>query len=169
MVWCAALYAMAGMEVCHSFPIDSFLNSSGRALRKNGPDISLRLKDLVKMKLFVANIPYSSSEDEIRDLFEAHGEIVDFYMPRDRDTGNYRGFAFITYSASEMADKAIENVNGIDLGGRPLHVDRAHDKRPGGGGGGGGGGPRFKGGNDRDRGGFRGGGKGGGRGGRNNY
>lgn len=89
------------------------------------------------MKLFVANIPYESTEDDIRDLFSNHGEVVDFYMPTDRDTGNYKGFAFVTYSSEPEARDAIEAINGQEFNGRNLHVDEAKEKKPSGGGGGG--------------------------------
>lgn len=90
------------------------------------------------MKLFVANIPYESTEDDIQDLFSNHGDVVDFYMPRDRDSGNYKGFAFVTYSSESEARDAIEAINGQEFNGRNLHVDEAKEKKPSGGGGGGG-------------------------------
>lgn len=107
------------------------------------------------MKLFIANIPFETSEDEIKDLFSVHGEIVDFYMPKDRDTGNYRGFAFLTFASEDMAQNAIEQVNGQEINGRALHVDKAQEKKSSGGGGGGG---KFR--NDRGGGGGHRGGRG---------
>ena len=81
------------------------------------------------MKLFVANIPYESTEDDIQDLFSNHGDVVDFYMPRDRDSGNYKGFAFVTYSSESEARDAIEAINGQEFNGRNLHVDEAKEKK----------------------------------------
>tara|TARA_B110000037_G_scaffold221312_1_gene291862 strand:- start:92986 stop:93528 length:543 start_codon:yes stop_codon:yes gene_type:complete len=73
-------------------------------------------------KLFVANISFESSEDEIRPLFEDVGEVLDFYYPRDRDTGKVRGFAFVTMASDELAQAAIEKINGHILYDRDLHV-----------------------------------------------
>ena len=106
------------------------------------------------MKLFVGNLPFSATEQEIRDAFEAHGEVSDVAVIMDRETGRPRGFAFVEMSDSGQANAAIEALNNTDFGGRSLNVNEARPRedRPRGGGGGGGGG-------------FRGGGGGGGGGG----
>lgn len=107
-------------------------------------------------KLFVGNLPYTTTEDALRDLFSADGRNVSrVTIVTDRDTGRSRGFAFVEMATDEEAQAAATALNGTDFDGRALRVDIAHDK-PGGGGGGGGGG----------RGGRGGGGGGGGRGGR---
>ena len=115
--------------------------------------------------LYVGNLPHSTSESELRTLFEAHGAIDRVSMVTDRDTGRSRGFAFVEMTNAEEADKAIAALNGTELGGRALTVNEAKPKtdRPRGGGGGGGG-RRFGGGGG-------GGGRdgGGGRGGRDDY
>jgi hypothetical protein len=110
-------------------------------------------------KLYVGNLSFDTTEAEIRVAFEEHGEVKEVRLVLDRDTGRSRGFAFVTMSDSDGAQRAMEQMNGASLGGRPLRVNEAHDKRdrPGGGGGGGGGG---RGGGD-----WGGGGGGGGRGG----
>jgi uncharacterized membrane protein YgcG len=114
--------------------------------------------EITLMKLFVGNLPFSATENEIRDAFEAHGEVSDVAVITDRETGRPRGFAFVEMSDSGQANAAIEALNGQDFGGRSINVNEARPRedRPRGGGGGGYGG---------GGGGGRGGGGGGGRGG----
>ena len=109
------------------------------------------------MKLFVGNLPFSATEDEIRSAFEAHGEVSDVAVIMDRETGRPRGFAFVEMPDSGQANAAIEALNNSDFGGRSMTVNEARPRedRPRGGGGGG-----FRGGGGG--GGFRGGGGGGG-------
>jgi RNA recognition motif-containing protein len=109
-------------------------------------------------KLYVGNLPFSVSEDQLRGVFASYGEISQLSLIMDRDTGRPKGFGFITFASQQAAEKALEQ-NGKDLGGRPLRVNIATDKPRTGGGGGGGGG--FRGG--------RGGGGGGGGGGGNRW
>lgn len=78
-------------------------------------------------KLYVGNFPFTVSEDQLRDLFAGYGEIEELAMIKDRDTGKPKGFAFITFSQQQAAEKALE-LNGNDLGGRPLKVNVATDK-----------------------------------------
>jgi RNA recognition motif-containing protein len=89
-------------------------------------------------KLYVGNIPFNATEDELRDLFEAHGSVESVNVITDRETGRPRGFAFIEMDESS-ADAAIQALNGTDMGGRALRVNEANERRPGGGGGGRGG------------------------------
>lgn len=112
------------------------------------------------MKLYVGNLPYSATEDEIRTLFENYGSITDLHIPTDRETGRPRGFAFVTFSNREGGEAAIEGLDGSDMGGRSLRISEAQERQPrqGGGGfdrghrgGGGGGGGRDSRGRDRDR------------------
>jgi len=95
-------------------------------------------------KIYVGNIPFSSSEEDLRKLFEAHGAVESVAIITDRETGRPRGFAFVEMGSSDEAADAIRALDGTDLGGRSLRVNEAQDKRrgPGGGGGGGGGGRR---------------------------
>jgi len=104
-------------------------------------------------KIYVGNLPFTATEDQVRALFAAHGTVESVALPNDRETGRPRGFGFVEMSQADSA-RAIQAVNGQDLGGRALRVNEAQDKPKGGGGGrsGGGGG----------RGGFGGGGGGGG-------
>src|SRR5512135_1302585 len=109
-------------------------------------------------KLFVGNLPFDLTENDLQDAFAAHGTVVEANLMMDRATGRPRGFGFITMSTPEEAQKAIEALNGKELGGRPLTVNlaRPREERPGGGGGGG----RGYGGGGRGGGGGGGGGRG---------
>jgi RNA recognition motif-containing protein len=113
-------------------------------------------------KLFVGNLSYNTTENDLQDAFAAHGTVVEANLMVDRLSGRPRGFAFITMGSPEEAQKAIEAMNGAQLDGRALTVNiaRPREERPaGGGGGGGGGGAR---GPRREYGGGAGGGGGGG-------
>jgi RNA recognition motif-containing protein len=92
-------------------------------------------------KLYVGNLPWSTTEADLRDMFASFGEVLSAAVITDRDTGRSRGFGFVELDAS-AAEKAIAELDGRDFSGRPLRVNEAHDKRSGGGGGGGGGGGR---------------------------
>jgi len=104
-------------------------------------------------KLFVGNLSFETTENELQDAFAAHGTVTEANILMDRMSGRPRGFGFVTMSTPEEAQKAIEAMNGAQLGGRALTVNiaRPREDRPGGGGGGGRG-PRreFRGGG-RDR------------------
>jgi len=102
--------------------------------------------------LYVGNLPHSTTEAELRNLFEAHGAVEKITLVTDRDTGRSRGFGFVEMSNANEADKAIAALNGTDLGGRTLTVNQAKPKseRPSGGG------RRFGGGGGRGRDDYRG-------------
>ena len=122
------------------------------------------------MNIYVANLPYSSGDDELRSQFEAFGSVDSATVIKDRDTGRSRGFGFVEMPNKEEAEAAIEQLNGTEMGGRPLTVNEARPRgeRSGGGGGGGyggGGGNRGGGGGYGGGGGNRGGGGYGGGGG----
>ena len=96
--------------------------------------------------LYVGNLPHSTTESELRNLFEAHGAVEKITLVTDRDTGRSRGFGFVEMTDASEADKAIAVLNGSDLGGRTLTINEAKPKaehardagrRFGGGGGGG--------------------------------
>ena len=112
-------------------------------------------------KLFVGNMSFKTTEDELRSAFGQFGSVTDVYVAMDKMTGRPRGFAFVTMGTPEEAKLAAEKMNGADLGGRALTVNEARPKEEGAGRsfGGGGGGRGFGGG-----GGGRGFGGGGGRG-----
>ena len=99
--------------------------------------------------IFVGNLNFNTSEDELRQLFEPYGQVERVSILTDRDTGRSRGFGFVEMANGEEGDKAIAALNGTEIGGRTLNINEARPKSDRGGGGGG-----------RDR------GYGGGRGGR---
>ncbi len=93
-------------------------------------------------KLYVGNLAYSTTEDELRSLFAQAGTVASVALIKDRDTGQSKGFAFVEMSNQSEAEKAIQTFNGYNLGNRPLKVNMARpreDRAPGGGGGFGGG------------------------------
>ena len=89
-------------------------------------------------KLFVGNVDFKVTENNLQDAFAALGTVVETNLIMDRITGRPRGFAFVTMSTPEEAQKAIEALNGKELGGRALNVNlaREREERSGGGGGG---------------------------------
>jgi cold-inducible RNA-binding protein len=89
-------------------------------------------------KLFVGNLSFNTTENDLQDAFAAHGTVVEANLMVDRMSGRPRGFGFITMSTPEEAQKAIEAMNGATLDGRNLTVNiaRPREERPGGGGGG---------------------------------
>ena len=103
-------------------------------------------------KIYVGNLPYSATEDEVRGLFGEFGEVQSVNLISDRETGRPRGFGFVEMN-DEDAVAAISALDGKDNGGRPMRVNEARPRRNDGGGGGGG----------RGGGGWGGGGGGGGR------
>jgi RNA recognition motif-containing protein len=90
-------------------------------------------------KLYVGNIPFSATEEQLRTLFEKHGGVQSVNVISDRETGRPRGFAFVEMEDANAAETAIRALDGTQLGGRSLRVNEAQDRREGGGGGGGGG------------------------------
>jgi RNA recognition motif-containing protein len=88
-------------------------------------------------KIYVGNLPYSATEDELRDLFGQHGEVTSVSLVNDRETGRPRGFGFVEM-AGEDADAAIQALDGAQMGGRTLKVNEARPRENNGGGGGGG-------------------------------
>jgi hypothetical protein len=120
-------------------------------------------------RLYVGNLSFRTTKDGLREAFAQGGrEVVDVHVVTDRETGQSRGFGFVTFATADQAREAISAMNGALLDGRPLRVNEAEDRpaRGGGGGGGfgGGGGGGYGGGGGG--GGYGGGGGGGGRGGR---
>ena len=91
-------------------------------------------------RLYVGNLSFSTTADMVRDSFSALGEVTDVHLVSDRETGRSRGFAFVTMGSREAAEKAISQMNGANLDGRPLKVNEAEERQSRGGGGGGGGG-----------------------------
>ncbi len=109
-------------------------------------------------KLYVGNLPFQTTSDELRDHFAQAGNVESASVVEDRMTGRSRGFGFVEMATPEEAAAAIEQLNGKDFGGRNLTVNEARprtDRGPGGGGGG------YGGGGNRGGGGYGGGGGGG--------
>jgi RNA recognition motif-containing protein len=85
--------------------------------------------------IFVGNLSFNSSEQDIRALFEAYGTVDRVNIVTDRDSGQPRGFGFVEMSNNAEGDRAIAGVNGHEVGGRALNVNEARPKGEGGGGG----------------------------------
>ena len=116
--------------------------------------------DLQFVSIFVGNLPFRAEQDDVAELFAPFGEVSSCSLPLERDTGRKRGFAFVEMGDEAAEAKAVEALQGAELMGRPLRINKA-EPRTGGGGGAGGGGPR--------RGGYGGGGGGGYAGGGGGY
>ena len=101
--------------------------------------------------IFVGNLNFRTSEDEVRGLFAAYGSVDRVNLITDRETGQPRGFGFVEMSNDAEADRAISELNGRDVGGRAINVNEARPKEDRGGGGGGGGRGRGGGGGGRGR------------------
>ena len=118
------------------------------------------------MNIFVGNLPFGTTDDELHEMFARFGEITRATVIKDRVTGKSRGFGFVEMADDEMARAAIEGLNGSDMQGRALTVNEARPResrpRTGGGGGynGGGGGGGYSGGGGGGGGGYSGGGGG---------
>ena len=113
------------------------------------------------MNIYVGNMDYGLKEEDLRELYEAFGEVTSVRVITDAETRRPKGFAFVEMADDDAAKNAIEGINGKDVNGRALTVNEARPReprRPGGGGGFGGGGPRRGGGGDRRGGGGFGGG-----------
>ena len=116
--------------------------------------------DLQFVSIFVGNLPFRAEQEDVAELFAPFGEVSSCSLPLERDTGRKRGFAFVEMGDEAAEAKAVEALQGAELMGRPLRINKA-EPRTGGGGGAGGGGPR-RGGYGGGGGGYGGGGGGGG-------
>jgi RNA recognition motif-containing protein len=81
-------------------------------------------------KIYVGNLPFSATEDEVRTLFAEYGKVESVSLPTDQGTGRPRGFGFVEMSASDAA-RAIQSLNGKSMGGRPLRVNEAQERKGG--------------------------------------
>ena len=79
-------------------------------------------------KLFVGNLAFATTENDLQDAFAAFGTVMEVNLMLDRMTGKSRGFAFVTMSTADEAQKAIEALNGKDFKGRPLNVNEARPR-----------------------------------------
>ena len=90
-------------------------------------------------KLYVGNLPFSTTEAELRQAFEKHGQVESVAVIMDRETGRPRGFAFVEMADANGAAAAMQSLDGREFGGRALRVNEANERPPRSGGGGGGG------------------------------
>ena len=79
--------------------------------------------------IYVGNLPFTATEDEVRGLFERYGKVESVKLINDRETGRPRGFGFVEMPASD-AQNAIQQTNGFQMGGRPLRVNEAQERAP---------------------------------------
>lgn len=86
----------------------------------------------VSKKIYIGNLPFSSTEAELKDLFGRHGTVESVAVITDRETGRPRGFAFVEMESASDAADAIRALDGSDLGGRNIRVNEAQDRRGGG-------------------------------------
>ncbi len=91
-------------------------------------------------RVYVGNLSFRTTEESLRAAVEPHGAPTEVKLITDRETGQSRGFAFVTMATDQAAKDLIGKLDGFSLDGRALRVNEAEDRRPGGGGGGGGGG-----------------------------
>ncbi|MFW6063054.1 MAG: RNA recognition motif domain-containing protein [Chloroflexota bacterium] len=84
-------------------------------------------------RIYVGNLPYDVTEDDVRDLFAEYGDVQSVAMINDRDTGRFRGFSFVEMDDAE-ADDAIRALDGMEVGGRPIKVNEARPRDDRGGG-----------------------------------
>ena len=91
-------------------------------------------------RLYVGNLSYNTTQAALEAAFAAAGEVREVALPTDRETGQPRGFAFVTMGTAQAANAAISQLNGMMLDGRSIKVNEAQERPPRGGGGGGGGG-----------------------------
>lgn len=80
-------------------------------------------------KLYVGNLPFSATEDEVRSMFERHGSVLSVNLINDRETGRPRGFGFVEMENGEEADAAISEFDQSEMGGRTLNVNEARPRR----------------------------------------
>lgn len=81
------------------------------------------------MRIYVGNLPYTATDDELRKVFESHGSLVSANVIRDRDTDRSRGFGFVEFSDDNDGRNAITALDGSDMDGRSLRVNEAHERQ----------------------------------------
>ena len=88
------------------------------------------------MSIFVGNLPFRAEQEDVAELFAPFGEVANCSLPLERDTGRKRGFAFVELVDPDSEDRAIDALQGAELMGRPMRINKAEPRSPGGGGGG---------------------------------
>ena len=81
-------------------------------------------------RIYVGNVNFRTTEEGLRAFFSNYGEVVSVRMITDRDSGRFRGFSFVELASEEQAHAAVEAANGMELDGRPLKVNIAHEREP---------------------------------------
>ncbi len=81
------------------------------------------------MNIFVGSLPYSLKEEDLKELFEAYGEVSSAKVITDRETGRSKGFGFVEMSDDESAQKAIDGLNGVEVSGRSIAVSQAEERK----------------------------------------
>jgi RNA recognition motif-containing protein len=94
------------------------------------------------VSIFVGNLPFRAEQEDVAELFAPFGAVANCSLPLERDTGRKRGFAFVEMADDESENRAIDGLQGAELMGRPLRINKAEPRTGGGGGGHGGGAPR---------------------------
>lgn len=89
------------------------------------------------MKMYVGNLSFDSTKQDLETFFSQYGTVTDIHLPEDRETGRPRGFGFVTMDSKSAMEDAIQNADGVELGGRNLKVNEAKPREDRGGGGGG--------------------------------
>ncbi len=100
---------------------------------KSGEETSLEIGSrevIISSKIFVGNLNFDTTRSEIENLFGEVGEVVDVFLPTDRDTGRPRGFAFVEFAEGGSVSEAIARFDGYELSGRSLRVNEAEERRP---------------------------------------
>src|SRR5258708_7450370 len=101
----------------------------------NGPEQAVHLKERTSMnsnsKLYVGNLAYTTSENDLQNMFSQHGPVTEVHLPFDRESGRPRGFAFVTMATPEAAQAAITALNGTAIGERTLTVNEARPREAG--------------------------------------
>ena len=99
---------------------------------RDGPVIVRPLTKRTKlgMNIYVGNLPYSTTPDDLREVFAAFGEVAAARIVNDRETGRAKGFGFVEMPNNDEANKAIEALNGNDIGGRKAVVNEARPREP---------------------------------------
>lgn len=97
----------------------------------NGPNTKGLIgekEQVISSKIFVGNLDFGTTDQELRELFGEIGEVVDVHIPKDRETGRPRGFAFVRFAEEEHAAQAVEKIHGREVAGRALRLDIAEDR-----------------------------------------
>lgn len=79
-------------------------------------------------KLYIGNLPFTATEDQVRDYFAQHGTVSEVVVIKDRNTGRSRGFAFVTFADDTAGESAIAALNGQEFDGRPLRINEARER-----------------------------------------